>query len=86
TKINPKGMAFHKVADEAWTGMPLPPHLDTQKRYVGYPTTAATLNLSAIGAQCARIWKDIDPEFSKTCLNAAEEAWKSASRSPNIFA
>ncbi|MEF1174797.1 glycoside hydrolase family 9 protein, partial [Vibrio sinaloensis] len=29
TKINPKGMAFHKVADEAWTGMPLPPHLDT---------------------------------------------------------
>lgn len=86
SKINAKGMAFHKVADEEWTGMPLPPHMDTQKRYVGYPTTAATLNLSAIGAQCARIWQEIDPKFSKQCLNAAQQAWDSANQHANIFA
>lgn len=28
TEIDASGMVFHKVADEAWTGMPLPPHKD----------------------------------------------------------
>ncbi|MCZ8499889.1 hypothetical protein O9929_26465 [Vibrio lentus] len=36
--------------------MPLPLHKDTSvKRYVGYPTTAASLNLAAIGA-CVRTY------------------------------
>ncbi|QIA65176.1 glycosyl hydrolase [Vibrio astriarenae] len=86
TEIDASNLAFHKIADEAWTGMPLPPHMDTQKRYVGQPSTAATLNLAAIGAQCARIWKEIDPEFSKQCLNAAEKAWQAAEKHPEIYA
>lgn len=86
TKIDASYLAFHKVADEVWTGMPLPPHKDDKTRYVGQPSTAATLNLAAIGAQCARIWKDIDATFSNRCLSAAEKAWKAAQQFPEIYA
>ena len=86
TKIDASYLAFHKIADEAWTGMPLPPHKDNKIRYVGQPSTAATLNLVAIGAQCARIWKEIDPTFSAQCLKAAENGWRAAQAHPNIYA
>ncbi len=78
TEIDASGMAFHKAADEAWTGMPLPPHKDPQPRYLSQPSTAATLNLAATAAQCARVWKDTDAAYAKRCLAAAEKAWKSA--------
>ncbi len=86
TEIDASGMAFHKVADEAWTGMPLPPHKDPQPRYLSQPSTAATLNLAATAAQCARVWKDTDAAYAKRCLAAAEKAWKSANKHPNVFA
>ncbi|MDR9827165.1 glycoside hydrolase family 9 protein [Vibrio sp. FNV 38] len=86
TEIDGSYLAFHKIADEAWTGMPLPPHLNTQKRFVGQPSTAATLNLAAIGAQCARIWQEIDSTFANQCLSAAENAWSAALQHPEIYA
>ncbi|TXR54985.1 glycosyl hydrolase [Reinekea thalattae] len=86
SEIDASDMVFHKVADGEWTGAPLAPHEDTQSRYVGQPSTAATLNLAAISAQCARIWKDIDAEFSARCLSAAERAWQAANRHPDVFA
>lgn len=86
TEIDAQYMAFHKVADEVWTAMPMPPHLDREARYVGQPSTAATLNLAAIAAQCARIWKEIDNTFSARCLNAAELAWQAAQKHPDIYA
>ncbi len=86
TEIDASGMAFHKVADENWTGMPLPPHKDPMTRYVGQPSTAATLNLAATGAQCARIWKDIDADFAAQCLDAAKRAWKAANQHPEVYA
>ncbi|PMJ88753.1 glycoside hydrolase family 9 protein [Vibrio sp. 10N.261.55.A7] len=86
TDIDASHLVFHKVADESWTGIPLAPHQDKEKRYVGQPSTAATLNLAAIGAQCARIWKDIDSDFSKKCLTAAENAWEAANKNPEIYA
>ncbi|WP_413701094.1 glycoside hydrolase family 9 protein [Psychromonas sp. KJ10-10] len=86
TKIDASHLAFHKVADEVWTGMPLPPHKDDKTRYVGQPTTAATLNLATIGAQCSRIWSDIDPDFAKQCLTVAENAWQAAQKFPEIYA
>jgi endoglucanase len=85
-QIDGSHLAFHKIADEVWTGMPLPPHMDDKKRYVGQPSTAATLNLAAVGAQCARIWKGIDAEFSQRCLTAAENAWQAANVHPEIYA
>lgn len=66
--------------------MPLPPHKDPQPRYLSQPSTAATLNLAATAAQCARVWKDTDAAYAKRCLAAAEKAWKSANKHPNVFA
>lgn len=86
TEIDASGMVFHKVADEAWTGMPLPPHKDPQPRFLSHPSTAATLNLAATAAQSARVWKDLDPAFAQRSLQAAERAWKAANRHPDVYA
>lgn len=86
TQIDASSLVFHKIADENWTGMPLPPHLDTEIRYVGQPSTAATLNLAAIGAQCARVYKEIDTAFSERCLIAAERAWQASKTHSKIYA
>ncbi len=84
--IDVSGMAHHKVADERWTGLPLPPHLDKERRFLYPPSTAATLNLAATAAQAARIWKPIDPAFAERCLVAAVRAWKAAVRVPDALA
>jgi endoglucanase len=76
TSIDAGGMAHHKVADERWTGLPTAPHLDPEKRLLFPPSTAATLNLAATAAQCARIWKSIDPAFSARCLAGQRQLWR----------
>ena len=58
----------------------------TLGRYVYGPSTAATLNLAATAAQCARIWTGIDPGFSAACLAAAETAWNAALEHPALLA
>ncbi len=90
------GMAHHKMHDESWAGMPLVPPTEVNNdnenaivgtgRYVYAPSTAATLNLAASAAQCARIWQKIDPAFSDRCLIASESAWKAALANPAIYA
>lgn len=84
--VDVSGMAHHKVADEHWTGLPLPPHMDKERRFLYPPSTAATLNLAATAAQAARIWKPIDPAFAERCLVAAVRAWKAAVRVPDALA
>lgn len=81
-----KDMAYHKAHDEKWTGLGIAPADDEMKRIVKPPTTAATLNLAACGAQAARLWKDIDPEFAEECLDAAEDAYEAAKKNPDVFA
>jgi hypothetical protein len=90
------GMAFHKLHDRVWSGLPLMPPTDFDNdlanaddnagRYVYEPTTAATLNLAATAAQCARIWTGIDPDFAAQCLQAAETAWTAANDNPEALA
>lgn len=90
------GMAHHKIHDESWAGMPMVPPTEVENdnankiagsgRYLFPPSTAATLNLAATGAACARIWEDFDPVFSKRCLQAAETAWNAAIANPQLFA
>lgn len=77
------GMVHHKVHDVGWTGLSLAPHEDSQQRALVPPTTAATLNLAATAAQCARVWKNIDSVFAGKCLTAAERAWAAAQANPN---
>src|SRR5439155_1808797 len=80
------GMAHHKIHDQAWTALPLAPHQDKMQRFLYSPSTAATLNLAATAAQCARIWKTIDAAFSARCLTAAERAWAAAQAHPALLA
>lgn len=84
--IDAGGMAHQKVADDQWTGLPMPPQDDPRPRLLHAPTTGATLNLAATAAQCARLWRTIDPAFSARCLKAAERAWAAALRNPEIYA
>lgn len=86
TAIDASGMAHQKIADEHWTGLPTAPAEDRETRYLYYPTTGATLNLAAVAAQAARVWKDVDPAFSARCLQAARRAFAAAQRHPDIYA
>jgi endoglucanase len=86
TEIDAGGMVFHKIADTKWTGVPLPPHDDTQPRFLSYTSTAATLNLAATAAQCARIWRPLNATYADKCLAAAEKAWQAANMHKNVYA
>ena len=86
-KDQPKaGMVHHKVHDANWTELPTRPDLDPQPRELRPPSTAATLNLAAVAAQSARIWKVIDSAFASRCLSAAESAWTAAINNPAVYA
>ncbi|MBO9544296.1 glycoside hydrolase family 9 protein [Caulobacter sp.] len=85
TAIDASGMAHQKIADRNWTGLPTSPADDKEVRYLYYPTTGATLNLAAVTAQAARVWKTIDPAFSARCLEAARRAFAAALRHPDIY-
>jgi len=80
------GMVRHKVNDENWTGMPLRPDQDPQRRVLSAVSTAATLNLAAVGAQAARVWRSIDPAFADRALAAAQRAYTAAKANPNRLA
>jgi endoglucanase len=80
------GMAHHKIHDEQWTGLPLMPSDDPQKRELHPPTTAATLNLAATAAQAARVYRPYDRQFAATALAAARKAWDAAIAHPDVLA
>ncbi|WP_033218548.1 glycoside hydrolase family 9 protein [Kitasatospora phosalacinea] len=80
------GMAFHKIHDAQWTGLPTRPELDDQQRELHKPSTAATLNLAATAAQCARVYAPYDSAFAARCLDAARRAWTAAKANPNVLA
>ncbi|NKY38866.1 endoglucanase [Cellulomonas septica] len=80
------GMVHHKVHDEGWTGLPLLPADDPQVRSLHRPSTAATLNLSAVAAQGARLFEEDDAEFAATLLDAARSTWAAAQAHPALYA
>ncbi|MEV7140414.1 glycoside hydrolase family 9 protein [Streptomyces tauricus] len=80
------GMAFHKIHDAAWTGIPTRPELDPQPRELHRPSTAATLNLAATAAQCARVFRPYDAAYAKRCLSVARTAWTAAKADPELYA
>ncbi|MFE1459140.1 glycoside hydrolase family 9 protein [Streptomyces sp. NPDC058735] len=80
------GMAFHKVHDAQWTAIPTRPEQDAQVRELHRPSTAATLNLAAAAAQCARVYRSYDSAFADRCLTAARKAWTAARANPALHA
>lgn len=85
-EIDAGGMAHHKVHDRAWTALPTAPADAPEERLLYPPSTAATLNLAAVAAQGARVWRDIDPAFAERCLTAARRAYAAAERHSDIQA
>ncbi len=81
-----KDMAYHKVHDEKWTALALPPAEDDMNRVLKPPTTAATLNVSACAAQAARLWKGIDDDFAEECLDIAKRTFAAAEKHPDMYA
>ena len=55
-------------------------------RYLYPPTTAATLNMTAVAAQGARLWKKYDKDFYRQCIKQAEIAWNTVYKKPIIYA
>lgn len=80
------GMVHHKMADVGWTGLGLRPDEDPQPRVVYPPSTAATLNMAATAAQCARLFAPYDAAFAQQCLDSAEIAWTAALANPSVYA
>jgi endoglucanase len=80
------GMAHHKIHDEQWTGLPLLPSDDPQKRELHPPSTQATLNLAATAAQAARLYRPYDKAFAAKALAAARKAWTAALAHPERYA
>ncbi|MEU5535439.1 glycoside hydrolase family 9 protein, partial [Streptomyces sp. NPDC020362] len=79
------GMAHSKVHDAQWTGLPLLPGDDPQKRELHAPTTQATLNLAATAAQAARLYLPYDRAFAARALTAARTAWQAALAHPRMY-
>jgi endoglucanase len=80
------GMAHHKIHDSSWTTLGRVPPETSEARFLHAPSTAATLNLAATGAQCFRVWKEIDAAFAERCRLAAIRAWNAAQQFPAIYA
>jgi endoglucanase len=80
------GMAHHKIHDQNWTGLPLQPQDDPEPRELHPPSTAATLNLAATAAQCARLFAPYDAAYANKCLTSAKTAYTAAKAHPNVLA
>ena len=80
------GLAYHKVADANWTGLPLDPAADPQPRYLFRPSTAAGLNLAAATAQGARLFERYDRRYAAKLLRASTTAYAAAERTPDLYA
>ncbi len=86
TEIDGSGLVHHKQHERHWLPLPILPEDAEETRDLLPPSTAATLNLAATAAQCARLWRDLDAVFSERCLAAARRAFSAALREPAVFA
>jgi endoglucanase len=80
------GMVHHKIHDSMWSPLARVPPEASEQRFLHAPSTAATLNLAAVAAQCARIWREIDAPFAERCRLAAIRAWNAAQKFAAIYA
>ncbi|HTB23859.1 MAG TPA: glycoside hydrolase family 9 protein [Puia sp.] len=80
------GGVYNKCTNASFDPM-IMPEKARQPRYVVQKGTAATLDLAAVAAQAARIFKNFGkelPGLSDSCLHAAEKAWAWAEVHPNL--
>lgn len=80
------GGVYHKLTTLNFNGFEMPSE-DLKPRYVFQKSTAASLDLAAVAAYAARLFKD-DPELkplADSCLSAALSAWGWARANPNAI-
>lgn len=80
------GGAYHKLTTPNFEGF-IKPTECKQQRYVTQKTTCATLDLAAIMAKCARIYKGNKDyaDVSIRCINSARAAYEWAKKNPEVF-
>ncbi len=78
------GGVYHKVTSMSFPDITLMPDIDVDDLYVMPVSTTATANFAAVTAMSARIYKDIDPYFSMSCLNASLQAWSWLEKNDNF--
>nr|WP_295927925.1 glycoside hydrolase family 9 protein [uncultured Dyadobacter sp.] len=81
------GGVYHKLTNPRFDGMIMP---DAAKnpRYVVQKNTIATLDLVAVMAQAARVFKGFDNKFpglADSCTTAAVKGWEWAGNNPKLF-
>lgn len=77
------GGVFHKLTAKNFSGFMMPNEFDLERMIIG-KGTAATLDFAAVLSQASRLYKRIDPEWSKVAFNAAQKAWGWAVANPNV--
>lgn len=78
------GGVFHKLTTKNFSGFVMPHKANTERYFIG-KSTAATLNFAGMTAMSGRIYQNLDPEFSRNCINAAEKAWEWALKNPEKY-
>lgn len=77
------GGVFFKLTALGFSGFIMPEAYDLDRYIIG-KGTASTLDFAAVLAKASRLYKEIDPEWSKKALEASKKAWKWAVQNNNI--
>ncbi len=84
TMVDPQsGAVHHKLTTLNFIGQDMP-HETQEDRYAIGKSTGAALNVAAVMAQAARIYKKWNPTFADSCLWTARKAWDWARTHPAI--
>lgn len=78
------GGVFHKLTALNFGGFIMPEDYDLDRYIIG-KGTFSTLTFAAVMAQAARVYADLDPDFSTAALRAAEGAWEWAVAHPEVY-
>lgn len=77
------GGVFFKLTAKGFSGFVMPADYDLDRYIIG-KGTASTLDFAAVLAQAARLYNNIDADWSAKALSAAEKAWIWAEQNKNI--
>jgi endoglucanase len=76
------GGVYHKITCANFPESVMPEE-ETDQLLLSPISTTATADFAATMAMAARIFGDIDADYQKTCLEAAEKAWEYLEATPN---
>ena len=77
------GGVYHKVTCKEFPGFVMPQE-ETEELVLSPISTAATGDFAAIMAKSSSVYMELDPDFSKSCLEAAIKAWNYLEKNDNV--